>query len=324
MAAETDPDTLRRLDRSIWALVAMIAVIVLAAPFVSSFYIEWRSLGPQIAASMALCAGAWFYRHWRRDQRLEAGLECTAQLVAFTAVGAPLSYLAAAAGAAFPLQDPMYEAIDRALGLDWKGMLAWMNEHTVWHSAFRLSYMSFTLQASMTVLTLAFIGELVRLRIFMLALALSALVCIAISVVLPAQGIWGFYNLTAADYPAIIPATRELHLPIFHGLRDGSFRALTGLGSEGIIVFPSFHAALAVIFMVALWPVPVLRWFGVVVNVLMIVATPIDGGHYFIDVPGGIVVAVLCLAAAHTMAVRAGHAPSSLAASKIPQLAARD
>ena len=65
--------------------------------------------------------------------------------------------------------------------------------------------------------------------------------------------------------------------------------------------------------MVALWPVPVLRWFGVVVNGLMIVATPIDGGHYFIDVPGGIVVAVLCLAAARAVAARAGRAPSPLA-----------
>ena len=249
-------------------------------------------------------------RHWRRDQRLASGLECTAQLVAFTAVGAPLSYLAAAAGGAFPLQDAMFEAIDRAIGLDWRGMLAWMNEYTSGHTVFTLAYMSFTLQATVTVLSLAFCGQLVRLRIFMLSLALSALVCIAISAVLPAQGIWGFLNLSAADYPAIVPATRELHLPIFHGLRDGSFRALTGLSSEGIITFPSFHTALGVIFIVALWPVPVLRWFGVVVNVLMMVSIPIDGGHYFIDMVAGTIIAVLCIMAARAMAVRAAAEPS--------------
>lgn len=159
-----------------------------------------------------MCAGAWFYRHWRHEQRLASGLECTAQLVAFTAVGAPLSYLAAAAGGAFPLQDAMFGAADHALGLDWKGMLAWMNQHTAGHMVFTLAYMSFTLQASVTVLALAFFGRFVQLRIFMLAL--SAIVCIAISALLPAQGIWGFLNLTAADYPAIVPATRELHLPI--------------------------------------------------------------------------------------------------------------
>ena len=104
----------------------MVAAIVLAAPFVSNFHIDWRSFATPIMAANPgrFRAGAWFYRHWRRDPRLAAGLQCTAQLVAFTAVGAPLSYLAAAAGAAFPLQDVTYEAIDRALGLDWRGMLS--------------------------------------------------------------------------------------------------------------------------------------------------------------------------------------------------------
>jgi PAP2 superfamily len=325
MAAGTaEPNTLRRLDRTIWTLIAAVAVVVLAAPFFSSFYLEWRTFAGPAAAAAALCAGAWFYTHWRPEPRLATALECTAQLVAFTAVGAPLSYLAAAAGGVFPLQDAMFEAADRALGFDWRGMLAWMNEHKSLHVVFSLAYMSFTLQASMTVLALAFSGHHVQLRVFILALALSVLVCMAISAVVPTEGIWGFLKLTASDYPAIVPATRELHLPIFHGLRDGSFRALTGLSSEGIIAFPSFHTALGVIFVVALWPVPVLRWVAVVINALMIVSIPIDGGHYFVDMIAGTIIAVLCIAAARSMAVWAGRAPSISAVSKIPQLAARD
>jgi membrane-associated phospholipid phosphatase len=323
-AGTAAPETLRRLDRTIWALVAAVAAVVLAAPLFSTFYLEWRTFAGPAAVSAFLCAGAWYYRRWRNEERLASGLECTAQLVAFTAVGAPLSYLAAAAGGAFPLQDAVFEAADRALGLDWRGMLGWMNEHTIGHTVFTLAYMSFTLQAAVTMLALAFFGWLVQLRIFMLALALSALVCIAISAILPAQGIWGFLNLSAADYPAIIPATRELHLPIFHGLRDGSFRALTGLTSEGIITFPSFHTALGVIFVVALWPIPVLRWFGIVINALMMVSIPIDGGHYFIDMVAGTVIALFCVAAARAIATRAGHAPFAATASKIPQLATRD
>jgi PAP2 superfamily len=319
-----DPHTLHRLDHAIWVMIAVIAAVVLAAPLFTSFYLEWLSFAGSAAAAVALCAGAWFYRRWRSEPRLATALECTAQLVAFTAVGAPLSYLAAAAGGMFPLQDAMFEAADRALGFDWRGMLVWMNEHTSLHMVFSLAYMSFTFQASVTVLALAFSGHLVRLRLFILALAFSVLVCMAISAVVPTEGIWGFLKLTASDYPAIVPATRELHLPIFHGLRDGSYRALTGLGSEGIITFPSFHTALGVIFVVALWPVPVLRWVAVVINALMIVSIPIDGGHYFVDMIAGTIIAVLAIAAARAMAVWAERAPSALAVSKIPQLAARD
>jgi hypothetical protein len=43
-----------------------------------------------------------------------------------------------------------------------------------------------------------------------------------------------------------------------------------------------------------------------VVNGLMVLGTPVDGGHYFADVVAGIVVAVLCLRAARAIVHRAG------------------
>jgi membrane-associated phospholipid phosphatase len=64
-------------------------------------------------------------------------------------------------------------------------------------------------------------------------------------------------------------------------------------GSEGIITFPSLHAALGLIFALALWPDRVLRWFSLALNLLMIVATPIDGSHYFVDVFAGLAIALM-------------------------------
>jgi membrane-associated phospholipid phosphatase len=122
--------------------------------------------------------------------------------------------------------------------------------------------------------------------------------------------VWGYLHLTQADYPAIIPVAQETHLPIFHGLRDGTFRALTAMTAEGIITFPSFHAALAVIFAVALWPVPILlRWIGLALNILMIASTPIDGGHYFIDVIAGIAIGTFCVIAVRSSFLGRGGPP---------------
>jgi hypothetical protein len=298
-----DTAILRRLDHVIWTIIAIVAAIVLASPLVSNFYIEWASFAVPVGASLLLAAGGWIYCNRRNEPRISSALICTAQVAAFAAMGAPLSYLAAAAN--LPLLDHTYDAIDQAMGLDWKAGLAWMNAHTQAHTVFALTYMSFTIQATTTVLALSFSGQLLQLRYFILGFAISALVCIAISAILPAHGPWGFYGITAADYPAITHVTRDIHLPIFDGLRDGTFRALNGLTAEGIIVFPSFHAALGVIFMVALWPVPYVRWAAVLVNVLMIVGTPIDGGHYFIDIPAGIVVAVLAFVIARAAIARA-------------------
>jgi membrane-associated phospholipid phosphatase len=111
--------------------------------------------------------------------------------------------------------------------------------------------------------------------------------------VIPAQGVWGYLHLSALDSPAIVPTTRDLHLPIFFGLRDGTFRHLVAEGAEGIITFPSLHAALGLLFIFALWPVRYIGWISVLLNLAMIAATPVDGGHYFSDVVAGLTLAAL-------------------------------
>src|SRR3984957_2010567 len=295
--------TLRRIDRLIWATIAAVAAIMLAVPFLSNFAIKWSSLAPPLLASAMLTVVAWFYRRWRPDERLASGAENTAQLITFAAVAAPLSYLAASAN--LPLQDQMIATLDHALHLDWRGLLNWMNNAPTTYAVLHLLYMSLTLQMTTAALGLAFTGRLLRLRIYLLAFILAALIAIAISALLPAAGAWPYYGLTAADSPHITPAV-STSWPVFYGLRDGSFRMLVASGSEGIISFPSLHAALAVILVIALWPIPYLGWAGFVLNLAMLAATPIDGSHYFSDVLAGVAVAVFSFAAARWIAAWIG------------------
>jgi len=80
--------------------------------------------------------------------------------------------------------------------------------------------------------------------------------------------------------------------PVFLRLRDGTVHTVTGLNAEGIITFPSLHAALGVLFPTALWRTQVVRWLAFVLNGLMLVATPAYGSHYVVDVIAGVIVAV--------------------------------
>jgi membrane-associated phospholipid phosphatase len=300
--ADVDYGVLGRLDACIWSMIGLLGAAVLTTALLFSFRVGWASFaGPAIGA-VVLTGGAIFYDRYRPDARLSSALGCTAQLVVFTAFAAPLSYLAAAA--AFPLQDRLFDMADQALGLDWLAMLAWMNTHPALHTVFSLAYMSIQPQAALAVLALALTARHARLRIFLLAFMFAVVVTIAVSMLLPARGVWGFYALGAGDYPSIVPVTRDVHLHVIDGLRNGSFRLLGAVGSEGIITFPSLHAALAMIFIFALWPVPVLRWVSLFINVLMLISTPIDGGHYFIDVVAGILVALVCWPAAASVARR--------------------
>jgi len=316
-------DAARRLDRLAWTLIAAIAAVVLAAPLVSNFYIDVRAfLAPAIAA-LLLASAALFYTRYRKDFRLASGCECTAQVVAFAAVAAPLSYLAASPN--LPLNDAMLDHWDKALGLDWRTWLDWMNERPAVFAALRPIYLSLTLQMTTVALCLAFSGRLIWLRVYTLSFIFAALITIAVSAVLPAAGVWLHYGLGAADSPHLIP-TVHTSWPVFNGLRDGTFRALVAIGSEGIITFPSLHAALAVIVTVALWPVKRLRLLALALNTAMLAATPVDGSHYFVDVFAGIAVAAVSLFAAHLIATAAkAGAERAIArgrAEKFPQAAA--
>ncbi|MGH6664628.1 MAG: phosphatase PAP2 family protein [Pseudolabrys sp.] len=291
---------LRRLDGIICALIAAVAAIELMAVAFGGFTLVWRSYAAPAGASLLLILAARYYSGRRNDPNLASALGSTAQLMVFAAVGAPLSYVAAAAG--LPLHDAAFDAMDHALGFHWRALFALMQDWPTLHIFMREIYLSLTLQMTAVVLLLGFTGRLVWLRVYMLAFIFSALITIAISAALPAEGVWLHDGLTSAD-PGLVPVS-STSWPAFLGLRDGTFRQLMAVGAEGIITFPSLHSALAVIMIAAFWPVRVARWIGLVLNVLMLVATPIDGSHYLVDVLAGIAIAWVSLVAARRLAER--------------------
>jgi membrane-associated phospholipid phosphatase len=303
-SSATPTSAVRQLDRVIWFAIAAVACAVALSPLTGHFAIAWRSFAMPAGASAVMLLVAWFYRRYRAEERIASALEGTAQIATFAAVGAPLSYLAASFG--LPLYDQLFDAVDKALGFDWAGLLAFMNAHRTIHAILNAAYMSFAPQATIAVCVLAFTGRLIQLRVFVLSFMATALVTIAISAVLPAAGVWNLYQLHA-DAASILPISHT-SWPVFYGLRDGTIFALVASGSEGIITFPSLHAALGLIFALALSPVPFLRWAGFIVNAAMIVATPIDGSHYFVDVIAGLLIAALCWWLARRLAVNIARA----------------
>ena len=281
----------RRLDGIIWALVAAVAGLELLAVAFDGFTLVLHSYAAPGVTCLLLLLAARYYGGRRKDPNLASALECTAQVAAFAAVAAPLSYVAASFG--FPLYDAAFDSMDRALGFDWRALLELMQRWPEFHLAMRAIYISLTLQMTAVVLLLGFTGRLAWLRVYTLAFIFSALATIAISAVLPAEGVWLHYGLHSSD-PSIVPVSSS-SWPVFLGLRDGTFRQMMAVGAEGIITFPSLHAALAVILIAAFWPVPVARWIGAVINTLMLAATPIDGSHYLIDILAGVAIAVVSI-----------------------------
>jgi membrane-associated phospholipid phosphatase len=291
MAADMPLNECSRLDRMIWGAIAIVACVVVASSTLSSFIIDWASFAKPVLVCFSLVLGGMFYRWIRSDEPPANALGGAAQVVAFATVAAPLSYIAASA--AFPLRDMELAAWDSKLGFDWVAWLAFMNARPLVHAITAVAYGSFVIQTTAVVIALGIAGRALHLRIFVLAFISITLVIIAVSTIIPAQGVWGYWRLSLSDTPTILPTTRDLPLPIFFGLRDGTYRQLIAENAAGVISFPSLHAALGLLFIFALWPVNYIRWIALSLNLLMIAATPVEGSHYLSDVIAGLIVAAV-------------------------------
>ena len=292
----TDSDRLRRADLAIWGTIGLIGLVVIGATLVAPLRIEWRSFLVPVSCGALIAAAGWFYRAIRHEPRLAAVLNSTAQIIAFAAVGAPLSYIAARAG--FPLQDALFDSWDRNwLQLDWTPLMQMIAERPNLRFVLMLAYSSFAVQTVTTVFALGVMGRLASLKTFIAAFISTTLITIAISAVLPAVGPWVFLDLHPDMANGFLP-TSSTSWPVFFGLRDGTFQTINGANSEGIISFPSLHAALGILFGAALWRVKGIKWAGLALNGLMLIATPAYGSHYFVDVIAGVLIAALCWIAA--------------------------
>jgi membrane-associated phospholipid phosphatase len=91
-----------------------------------------------------------------------------------------------------------------------------------------------------------------------------------------------------------VPACQDAYLDDLVGLRHGSLPSLDIMLLKGVIAFPSFHAVLAILFTYAHRDSPIFLPVAAF-NALMLLSIPSEGGHYLVDVLGGIAVGGLAI-----------------------------
>lgn len=277
----------------LWLLILIVAAVTAAWMRAAGLALD---VGSALLPALS-CAGleglATLYSTRRLEPRFAVSLSGLAQIIACSACAALLSYAAAATGGA--LWDSTFHAADQALGLDWLAYLQGVNDRPGLGLLLSLAYRSLMPQMIMVVIVLGFSCRLNAVSEFVLAFMIAGLATVLISAVTPATAMFVHLGLRPEDYPGLNPAAAYVHLPHFTGLRDGTLRSVSLDHVEGIITFPSFHAALGVLFIRYFWMSRITRWPGLILNAMLIAGTPIDGGHYFVDVGAGALIAVVAI-----------------------------
>lgn len=302
-----------------WLMLGAMALSLVLGMAITGFSIAPFSV-LQATAIVGAYTGYAYYKRYRaqnRDPLVIFILGSTGQVLLIPVLMTPLTYVAGSFN--LPLQDVALNAADRTLGLDWMAYFNFVYHHHVLLIAAVWTYSMIGWPVFGVPIVLGWTGRYCRLQTFTLAFGIALVVTTVIFVFVPALGTYHLFHslpnpkvFTPSGY---IEQLRDLPL-----VRDGALRHLSLTELGGIIAFPSFHAAAAIIYLWALWPV---RWIGPValaLNLMMLLATPIVGGHYFVDIFAGGAVAVASIMAAQWITervVRPARAPAGYAGAAV-------
>jgi hypothetical protein len=293
-----------------WLPLCLVAQVLLLCLAITAFSLEIESLllkvvfmaGMFTAAGYCLMSLKWA-SSWA--PRLAFILLSIAQLELLFLFATPLTYILASAN--LPMQDANLARLDQLLGLDWRAYYRFVYERPALVPYVYLGYAMITWPTFGVPIVLGLTKHYVRLQKFTLACMLTVVVTALISSLLPAVGAFHEYGISA-DLPVFRASGYLIQLHELPLVRDGSLRVLDFKTLGGIITFPSFHAAAAVLALWALWGVWWMRPLALIANVGMLLATPLVGGHYFVDVFAGVALATLAIAAAQRVGGRSTRA----------------
>ena len=192
-----------------------------------------------------------------------------------------------------PFADDWLAAADKMLGLDWLSYYRLLDGNPLLWTTMEAAYTSIVYQMPALIAILCITNQIGRLYVFFAAQILCLMSVIAVAILTPANGPYLHYGAAEAS---LIHAVAESPVEVFKAidwLRHGPYTSSADL--PPLITFPSFHACCGILYLWAVWQTRYIRWVGLILNVLLIAATPIIGSHYFVDVIAGISLAIACL-----------------------------
>lgn len=231
-----------------------------------------------------------FYARVRRDaflSRLLAGIALM-QLAVF--VGVSLSYLVPTAQ--FPFVDSHFARIDRQLGFDFPAYVDFA-VRTPW-----LRDLAAPVYSLVTVLlvfvTMGYLAVTKRIDEFERAMSFivfASLLTVSISMFFPVGSTFAYYQIPFSVEEILGTTTGASFNEYFGRVRLADTTTLEE-GFRGMVSFPSFHTALGMMAVLYLRSNLLLLVPMAIGSAAMIATTPLIGGHFLVDILGGVLVSL--------------------------------
>lgn len=185
-----------------------------------------------------------------------------------------------------PLLDSVLASCDRALGLKVNEVVAWIRQYPNLDWFLIRCYDQLVPMILAAVVIPPLFNQMRRAKEYVLATYVATLIGIVWFALVQALGPWEYYHYSCGVF-------QDRYVETFHALKTEPVFHFDYSYSDGLVCFPSFHTALAVLAAYALWSIPHVRWPASGLATLIVVSTVTSGTHYLIDVWGGLLVAAV-------------------------------
>jgi len=281
--------TLAREDRWLtgWLLSALLAAAVLAGVNACFFRFTGISYFPREAWWLGFVAlDLAIFGYWVRERAPYASF-VSLNLAFYALAAAVMGVLTTSIQfTPFPRVDHALARWDAVLGWDTVAVLRWVAERPALRKFLALCYNTTELQLVLAPFVAVYAHDKRSLRVFIYGIVYSSFAGSLIYYFFPSSGPAGVFQ--SGDFMAVQRLTHLKYEQVH------SFQPVTTL-LGGLIAFPSFHVAWSVLATYAAKPRKSIFLIFFVLNVMVISSTVLLGWHYLVDVPAGILLAVVCL-----------------------------
>jgi hypothetical protein len=229
-------------------------------------------------------------RGWRHAAALRDGAGYYAVFTVIALTGAVASYPLAALTHGYA--DATLQRIDGALGFDWLAWYRTVADHRPLQLLGVACYESIYLTPAILLGWFARTGQRREAHRFLAGFWLAAVLTLALFTLMPAIGPLSYLWRGTVPY---MPVSETWQSNLIPALRAHAIHHIDLGALHGLVSAPSFHAAAGTLYWRTIWRTPPLRRWLTWLVAAMLLATPVEGTHYLIDMIIGAAVAMLAM-----------------------------
>jgi len=291
---------------SIRTLLLIILVVLVAIEFawqqIGHFSVDVRLYGAIMFLFLAFMAGAYFYDRVRKNSCISSLLFGLGFIFASAASLNIINYLGlTVAGSRV---DDLLAAMDRAIGVDWPALMRFAAAHPRFNMILLVAYKLSVWQVTILLILLGWKDRNGTIEQLCLALITSGLITVGTWILFPSFGaitVYGLPQAVAERLPLSLNLDYARALLYLQAHGPGFISPAT---IKGLVGFPSFHTAQAIVVAWYARKLGVLFYPFMMFNILVVASTPIQGGHHVVDVIAGVAVAAFAIWLANRVASR--------------------